>query len=264
MKKIVLILFLMFVVIENDLMARDVQLFGKKIGVDQQGNDIYQVHANGIEIGYKIIGSGEPLVMLMGIGSTMERWPVPLIESLSRKYQLILMDNRGMGYSTANDVPFTFKLFASDVVALLDALQIKKTHVLGLSMGSVITQELLLEFSQRVNKAIVHATCIDEDRVVEQIERALPNDPIVQRQLKTHWKTPLDKLPSITNQVMLIVGTADTVVGTESSKIIASAIPGAWLVQFKNGTHHLIGEAPDEFSRIVIDFLDINETVGIK
>jgi pimeloyl-ACP methyl ester carboxylesterase len=72
------------------------------------------------------------------------------------------------------------------------------------------------------------------------------------------------ELAFITNQVMFIVGTSDTVVGVESSKSLASAIPGAWLVQFKNGSHGLMIEAPTEFSKIVLDFLDINETVGVK
>jgi pimeloyl-ACP methyl ester carboxylesterase len=74
----------------------------------------------------------------------------------------------------------------------------------------------------------------------------------------------LDKLPLITNQVMIVVGTSDAVVGVESSKMIATAIPGAWLVQFKNATHPLIFEAPAEFAKIVLTFLDINETVGVK
>ena len=60
---------------------------------------------------------------------------------------------------------------------------------------------------------------------------------------------------------MFLVGTADKVVGTESSKTLAKLIPGAWLVQFKNGTHHLQFEAPSEFTRIVLAFLEINETV---
>ncbi len=75
------------------------------------------------------------------------------------------------------------------------------------------------------------------------------------------WKTPLNKMPLIKNQVMLLVGTADTVVGTESSKTLAKLIPGAWLVQFKNGTHHVQFEAPSEFAQIVMTFLEINETV---
>jgi pimeloyl-ACP methyl ester carboxylesterase len=74
----------------------------------------------------------------------------------------------------------------------------------------------------------------------------------------------LDKVASITNQVMFIVGTSDTVVGAESSKKLASVIPGAWLVQFKNGSHGLMIEAPAEFAEIVLTFLDINETVGVK
>ena len=246
--------------------AQGVQSSGKTIGSDKQGNAIYQVHANGIEIGYKLIGLGEPLVMIMGLGGTMDSWPQEVIDALSKKYQLILLDNRGMGYTTANDVTFTYKLYADDVIALLDTLKVKKANVLGYSMGSVITQELLLEYPQRFNKAIIYATSTDGSNVAKALRGRTSNDPTVQRQLEatTHWKTPLDKLPLITNQVMLLVGTSDDVAGVESSKTLASAIPGAWLVQFKNATHFLIYEAPTEFAKIVLTFLDINETVEVK
>jgi pimeloyl-ACP methyl ester carboxylesterase len=63
---------------------------------------------------------------------------------------------------------------------------------------------------------------------------------------------------------MLLVGTSDHIVGIESSKAIASAIPGAWLVQFKNGTQLLINEAPFEFAEVVLAFLNINGTVDVK
>lgn len=242
--------------------AQNIQPSGKKIGLDKQGNAIYQVDANGIKIGYKLVGSGEPLVMIMGTGGTMDNWPQEVIETLSKKYQLILPDNRGMGYSTANDVPFSFKLFADDVIGLLDALRVKKAHVLGYSMGSGITQSLLLEYPQRFSKAIFYATSTGETAVPKKAT----DNPTVLRQMEasSRWRTPLDKLPLIANQVMLIVGTSDNIVGVESSKTIASAIPGAWLVQFKKGTHHLIFEAPAEFARIVLTFLDINETVEVK
>jgi pimeloyl-ACP methyl ester carboxylesterase len=249
--------------------AQQVKPAGRIIGPDKQGRAIYQVPANGIDIGYKLIGSGEPLVMIMGLGGTMDNWPPKIIEALSKKYQLILLDNRGMGYTKTNETTFTYKLFADDVIGLLNALQVKKTNILGYSMGSAITQELLLAYPQRFNKAIIHATSTDGSNVAAALKgKGKPKDvpPTVSRQLEAlaHWKTPIDKLPHITNQVMLIVGTADTVVGTESSKTIASAIPGAWLVQFKKATHHLIYEAPTEFARIVLTFLDINETVEMK
>ena len=250
--------------------AQDIQLSGEMIGLDKEGNAIYRINSNGINIGYKLIGSGEPLVLIVGLGNTMDLLPKEVVDKLSKEYQLILLDNRGMGHTTANDVPFTYKLFADDVIGLLDALKVKKTNVLGFSMGSVIAQELLLVYPQRFNKAVIYATSTDGSNVVAALNGKTPSDkssinPIVLRQIEatTRWKTPLDQAARITNQVMFLVGTSDTVVGPESSKVLASAIPGAWLVQFKNGTHQLVVETPAEFAKIVLAFLGINETVGV-
>lgn len=246
------------------IQASDISPVGEKIASDSQGRAIYQVSGNGIKIGYKLIGSGEPLILLTGLGDTMEHWTPELIEAASRKYQLIIMDNRGMGYTTDNGVKFTYRLFARDVIALLDALGVQKTNVLGFSQSSVTTQNLLLYYPERVNKAIVHATSTNGSAVAAVLKgKPLPDNPTIKKQIKAamEWKTPLDKMPLIKNQVMFLVGTADTVVGAESSKTLAKLIPGAWLVQFKNGTHHLQFEAPSEFARIVVTFLEINETV---
>jgi pimeloyl-ACP methyl ester carboxylesterase len=60
------------------------------------------------------------------------------------------------------------------------------------------------------------------------------------------------------------VGTSDAWVGVEDSKTLASAIPGAWLVQFKNAPHSLMDKAPAEFTKIALTFLEINETVEVK
>jgi pimeloyl-ACP methyl ester carboxylesterase len=263
-----LFLSLLFVLIihVSSAMAQGIQPSGKMIGSDKQGNAIYQVQANGIKIGYKLIGSGEPLVMIPGLSAIMDRWPQELIEALSKKYQLIMLDNRGMGYTTANDATFSAKLFAEDVISLLDTLGVKQANILGHSMGSMITQELLLVYPQRFNKAILSATATDGGPVVQGMIGKVPDEPIIRRQMKAAgvWKTPMDKLPKITNQVMFIVGTSDTVVGIDSSKKLASAIPGAWLVQIKEGTHSLMFEAPTEYARIVFTFLDMNETVKVK
>jgi pimeloyl-ACP methyl ester carboxylesterase len=254
-------LLVVLVIVVSGATAQGIQPSGQKIGLDKKGNAIYQVDANGIKIGFKLIGSGEPLVMIMGTGGTMDHWPQEVIDVLSKNYQLILLDNRGMGYTTANDVAFTYELFADDVIGLLNSLGVKRANVLGFSMGSAITQRLLFEYPQRVNKAIIYATSTDGNKVVKKTF----DDPNIMRQVgAATWKTPLDKLPLITNQVMIVIGTADTIVGVESSKTLASAIPGAWLVQFKNATHRLIFEAPAEFAKIVLTFLDIGETVAVK
>jgi pimeloyl-ACP methyl ester carboxylesterase len=274
MKKITLLFVSLLIALTICVTSATAQLLqpsGESIGLDTEGNAIYQVHANGIKIGYKLIGSGEPLVMIVGTGNTTDSWPPEVIKALSKKFQLIILDNRGMGFTTDNDVTFTYKLFADDVIGLLDALKVIKTNVLGFSLGSTITQELLLEYPQRFNKAVIYATSTDGSSVAALLKGKVSQEksfinPTVLRQIEatTHWKTPLDKLPFIANPVMLVVGTSDTVVGVESSKTIASAIPGAWLVQFKNATHHLMNETPIEFARIVVSFLEINETVDMK
>lgn len=247
--------------------AKDIIPVGEKVAVDAQGHDIYQTKTNGIRIGYKLAGSGEPLLLLTGLGCTMDRWAPEFIEEASKKYQLIIMDNRGMGYSTDNGQQFTYRLFAQDVIGLLDSLGVQKTNVLGYSQSSVTTQNLLLYFSDRVNKAIIHATSTDGKAVAAVVKHiAFPDNPTIQKQIQAAmgWKTPLEKMSLIKNQVMLLVGTADTVVGTKSSKILASLIPGAWLVQFRGGTHHLQFEAPAAFTRIVLTFLAMDETVPAK
>jgi pimeloyl-ACP methyl ester carboxylesterase len=247
--------------------AKDIVPVGEKVAVDAKGHDIYQINANGIRIGYKLVGSGEPLLLLTGLGGTMESWVPELIEEASKKHQLIIMDNRGMGYSTDNGQKFTYRLFAQDVIGLLDALGVQKTNVLGYSQSSVTTQNLLLYSPDRINKAIIHATSTDGKAVADVFKHiALPDNPTIKKQIQAAmgWKTPLKKMALIKNQVMLLVGTADTVVGTKSSKTLASLIPGAWLVQFKGGTHHLQFEAPAAFSRIVLTFLAMDETVPAK
>ncbi|WP_300157015.1 alpha/beta hydrolase [Solidesulfovibrio sp.] len=261
------LLFLLLGIGASASWAKDVMPVGEKAAVDAQGHDIYQTDANGIRIGYKLIGSGEPLLLLTGLGCTMDRWTPEFIEEAAKKHQLIIMDNRGMGYTTDDGQPFTYRLFAQDAVSLLDALGVRQTDVLGYSQSSVTTQNLLLSFPDRIGKAVIHATSTDGQAVAAALKRLpLPDDPTIRKQLQAAmgWKTPLEKMKLIKNQVMLLVGTADTVVGTKGSKILAGLIPGAWLVQFKNGTHHLQFEAPAAFTRIVLTFLAMDETVPAK
>ena len=121
--------------------------------------------------------------MIMGIANTVERWPDQILEASSKNYQLILLNNRGIGHTTANDEEFTHKLFAEDVIGFLDALNIEKINVFGVSMGRVTVQELLLEYPQRFNKAIIYATSIDGSLVAETIKNKLPKKNVLLRAL---------------------------------------------------------------------------------
>jgi pimeloyl-ACP methyl ester carboxylesterase len=115
---------------------------------------------NGITLAYQELGQGHPLLMINGFASTMDTWNPPVLEELAQNFRVIIFDNRGTGYSTASDTPFSIPLFAEDTIALLDSLGIARAHVLGLSMGASIAQELVLAHPERVDRLILIAgTC---------------------------------------------------------------------------------------------------------
>lgn len=127
---------------------------------------VQTVTVNGITIAYKEIGRGYPLLLINGFASTMDTWNPPVLEELARHFHIIIFDNRGTGYSTATDEPFTIPLFAADTLALMDALGIARAHVLGHSMGTCVVQELALLHPNRVNRiTLVSGTCGGERMV---------------------------------------------------------------------------------------------------
>ena len=116
------------------------------------------VKAGDIDIEYRVIGKGHPLILIMGYGSTMNLWEEKMLASLAEHFQVIIFNNRGMGDSTAGEKAFSIPQFALDTLGVLDALQIEKAHVLGWSMGSYIAQELASTYPDRINKLVLYAT----------------------------------------------------------------------------------------------------------
>jgi pimeloyl-ACP methyl ester carboxylesterase len=115
------------------------------------------VHVSDIDIAYNEYGNGDRLIMVMGYSGTMDMWDPTVIQALAKQYRVITFDNRGMGHSTSSDREYTIPLFASDIAGLMDALGIKKAHVLGFSMGTIIAQELMLDYPEKVDKLILYA-----------------------------------------------------------------------------------------------------------
>lgn len=111
-----------------------------------------KARVNGIEMHYETQGEGYPLLMLQGFGASSEGWDTlaPRVADLSRHYKTITPDNRGTGRSSVIDAEYSVKTMADDSVALLDALKIAKTHVLGVSFGGMIAQEIAINYPERV------------------------------------------------------------------------------------------------------------------
>ena len=125
--------------------------------------------SNGIEIAYESIGdpAGQPLVMIMGLGTQLIHWDIELCELLAaRGFHVIRFDNRDAGHSTKVDAPvpnvrramlglrvdapYLLRDMAEDAAGLLDHLGLPAAHVVGASMGGMIGQTLAIEHSERV------------------------------------------------------------------------------------------------------------------
>lgn len=122
--------------------------------------DIQKINVDDISIAYRVYGSGEPLLLIMGYGSTMDTWPPELITKLANNYKVIVFDNRGMGGSTAGNKQFTLSQFAEDSANLLNGLKIDKANVLGWSMGSYIAQEMAISFPDKIDKLVLYGSTI--------------------------------------------------------------------------------------------------------
>ncbi|MEQ6378222.1 alpha/beta fold hydrolase [Bacillaceae bacterium S4-13-58] len=116
-----------------------------------------KVNVNGIELYYELHGEGEPLLLLEGLGYASWMW-YRQVKELSEHFQVIVLDNRGVGYSDKPDEEYTIELFADDAAAVLTELGIKKAHVLGVSMGGFIAQQFAIKYPHRVDKLILCST----------------------------------------------------------------------------------------------------------
>ncbi|MBU4565748.1 MAG: alpha/beta hydrolase [Desulfarculus sp.] len=112
---------------------------------------------DGYRLYYETHGQGFPLVLIRGLGSNMEHW-YEQIPAFSRQYRVITFNNRGIGTSSAPPLPWSIKEMAGDVAALIQAVAGGRAHVLGISMGGMIAQELALGWPERVASLVLTAT----------------------------------------------------------------------------------------------------------
>lgn len=141
-------------------------------------SEVESVPVGDINISYRVLGQGEPIILIMGYSSTMDMWDPLFLDNLSSKYKVIIFDNRGMGNTTAPAGNFSIAQFANDTADLMTALGIEKADVLGWSMGSFVAQELAIRHPERVNKIILYASDCGGKEAVKpspQVERDLSN-----------------------------------------------------------------------------------------
>jgi 3-oxoadipate enol-lactonase len=111
----------------------------------------------GVHLHWERAGEGPPLLLIMGLGGSSQAW-YRLLPHLAGVAQAISFDNRGTGQSDRIRGPLSLADMAADAVAVLDAAQVPRAHVLGVSMGGMIAQHLALAHRDRVASLILGCT----------------------------------------------------------------------------------------------------------
>jgi len=252
-----------------------------------------KVKVGDIDIAYKMYGNGPPLLLIMGSGATMDEWDPTFLKKLSSNHTIIVFDKRGFGLTSFGNKNSTISQYANDISGLIDALGIQKpVDILGMSLGGFIAQELTLLHPEKVDRLVIFASgCSGKVAVppvalaanpIEQIKlivenmfpdnwkkehqnytsyiplpQVLPSQKSVQSegQALGNWKGSCDRISKIQNPTLVIVGTDDVILPPINSIEMVQKIPGAWLVQIKDGGHGVMYQYPEKISKIIETFL---------
>ena len=119
------------------------------------------------ELYYETHGDGDPLLLIMGLAADSTAWLFQIPE-FARHYRTITFDNRGVGRSSKPPGPYTIHEMADDAAGLMDALGVERAHVVGVSMGGMIAQELALRHPARVRGLVLACTFPEPDAEAER------------------------------------------------------------------------------------------------
>ncbi|MBA3737707.1 MAG: 3-oxoadipate enol-lactonase [Actinobacteria bacterium] len=118
-----------------------------------------RLDVDGVGISYRLDGDAEgaPLVLLNSAGCDLRMWD-PHVAALGERFRLVRTDARGHGGSDAPPPPYTVGAFGADVIALLDALEIERAHVVGASLGGLVALWIAAHHPGRVERAVFSGT----------------------------------------------------------------------------------------------------------
>jgi pimeloyl-ACP methyl ester carboxylesterase len=236
------------------------------------------VSVNEVELYYEVHGEGTALILLHGGLGHSGHWKYQL-PALSEHYRVITVDSRGHGRSTMTEQQISYKLMTSDIVALMDYLEIERAHILGWSDGGNIGLYLAVYYPERLIKVIASGANYDPSGVrpdvgevpsfVSFFEEATEDYQTLSPE-PTNWDTLLGNLiqmwtsePNITVEqlgsirvpVLLLNGESDEAIYTEHTREMADLIPTARLILVPGTGHFGMWEKPIEINDAILEFL---------
>jgi len=132
-----------------------------------------RAYIKGEYVDYNDAGEGEPLFLVQGLTGGRNDWFFQM-RSFAKRYRVVTFDNRGARGTTRTGESYDIRTMADDTINLMDYLGIDTAHILGMSLGSLVAQEIALSYPERVRKLVLVAAFAagDETREVSEGMRA--------------------------------------------------------------------------------------------
>jgi len=217
---------------------------------------------NDIELYYESHGSGDPLLLIGGLGLAVSEMQ-PLIEALAAGHRVIPVDNRGAGRSAKPPGPYAIEQMAGDVQALVAHLGLSRAHVLGISMGGRIAMTLALERPGLVDRLVLVSTGPRTARrrsrvrlgmAISRLPGLRGEDPQPRHALTAQFRASsrfdcTGRLGEITRPTLIVHGRADRIAPSALAREMHARIPGSRCVFLDGG--HLIALMPQHRDRVV-------------
>src|SRR5215475_12736653 len=191
---------------------------------------------NGIKIWYATFGpaKAEPVILLHGGLANANYWGKQ-VRAFEKRYRVIVMDSRGHGRSTRNDQPYGYDLMASDVIALMDYLKIKRAAIVGWSDGAILGLDIAIHHPDRLTKLFAFAANSDPSGVADISKSPVFNAYIARAEKEyeklsatpTQYKAFLDQIskmwatqPNFTKEQLAGIKTPTWIVDTDHDEAI--------------------------------------------
>lgn len=241
-----------------------------------------------IRLNYERSGDGEPVLLLHGGFGSLGSWS-DLATNLRQRHDVIALDSRGQGGSTDGTGPITYGRMMTDVVAVLDHLELDSVHLVGWSDGGCVSAQMMIDHPDRVRSATLIGTPLHlSDYPAEVLamlksflnglESGAPEaDPYkmgdAYRALSPHperWTELVRKLsatwltqPIFSDEMLGLVDVPVLVIGARNDEFLPSSVFERAVNLFQNGqitwidegTHALPREFPDEVGGAVTAFI---------
>ena len=236
------------------------------------------VEHDGARIWYAAYGSGSPVILLHGGLGHSGNWGYQVPALVRSGYRTIVVDSRGHGRSTRDARPFTYELMASDVSAVMDAMNIEKASLVGWSDGACTALVLASKSPPRVAGVFFFACNMDPSGT-----REVEFGPIIQRCFSRHVKdykhlsaTPdqfdefseavglmqrtqpnysANDLAQINVPVAIVHAEHDEFIKREHAEYLAQSIPNAEFIYLPEVSHFAPLQRPEQFNSTMLAFL---------